>query len=66
MRQYSAEEAARLSGRPARAIRQWIKLGQLRAARYGREYVIAEADLPTAGRRRPRGPRGLVRERAVA
>jgi len=50
-RRYSAEEAARLAGKPVRAVRQWIREGRIRATRYGSAYVIAAADLPTARHR---------------
>ncbi len=60
MRQYSAEEAARFCGKSSRAIRHWIKLGHLRAARYGREFVIAAGDLPTTARRRRALSRSLL------
>ena len=52
---YSAEEAARLAGKPARAIRQWIREGRMRAMRYGSAYVIAAADLPIARHRQLSG-----------
>jgi excisionase family DNA binding protein len=59
-RLYTAEEAARLAGKPARAIRQWIREGRVRAARYGSAYVIAAyviaaADLPIARHRQLAG-----------
>ncbi len=54
-RLYSAEEAARLVGKPARAIRQWIREGRVRAARYGSAYVIAASDLPIARHRQLMG-----------
>ena len=59
-RRYSAEEAARLAGKPARAIRQWIREGRVRAARYGLAYVIAASDLPIARHRQLSG--GLPRQ----
>ncbi len=34
-RLYSADEAARLAGKSARAIRRWIREGRVRAVRYG-------------------------------
>jgi excisionase family DNA binding protein len=54
-RQYSAEEAARLVGRSARAIRRWIREGRVRAERYGEAYVISASDLPIARHRRLSG-----------
>ncbi len=54
-RLYSAEEAARLAGKSARAIRQWIREGRVRAVRYGSAYVIAASDLPIARHRQLMG-----------
>jgi excisionase family DNA binding protein len=61
---YTTTEAAQLLGVERRTVNQYIRRGQLKADKHGRDLFITQAELERFQRERPRlgWPKGVARK----